>query len=68
MSKMAPLLGSNITERLFVPRLTDLCSHHVVGIRKACASNFGDFCAVVTREVTEDKLVSDARRFLFLTA
>lgn len=66
MSKMAPLLGSEITEQMFVPRFTALCSHNLVPIRKTCASNFGDFCAVVSRHVTETQLVSLVFFNLFL--
>lgn len=61
MSKMAPLLGQEVTEEVFLPRFTDLCSHEMVAIRKTCASNFGDFCAVVSRHVTETELVCVTR-------
>jgi len=57
MSKMAPLLGQELTEEMFLPRFTDLCIHETVAIRKTCASNFGDFCAVVSRHVTETELL-----------
>ncbi|KAG8271741.1 Serine/threonine-protein phosphatase 4 regulatory subunit 1 [Homalodisca vitripennis] len=57
MSKMAPLLGSEVTEMMFVPRFTALCSHNGVAIRNTCATNFGDFCAVVSRQVTETQLL-----------
>lgn len=59
MSKMAPLLGREVTERLFVPRLLPLCSNNLFFVRKMCAESFGDFCAVVSRHCTETLLVSE---------
>lgn len=58
MSKMAPLIGREMTERLFLQRFTTLCSDALFQVRKVCASNFGDFCSVVGSRPTEDLLVS----------
>ncbi|KAG0719281.1 Serine/threonine-protein phosphatase 4 regulatory subunit 1 [Chionoecetes opilio] len=58
MSKMAPLIGREMTERLFLQRFTSLCSDALFQVRKVCASNFGDFCSVVGSKPTEDILVS----------
>lgn len=63
MSKMAPLLGSEATERLFVPQFVTLCSHNTFYVRKVCASNFGDFCAVVSNHTAETVLVSGILNF-----
>ncbi|KAG7166228.1 Serine/threonine-protein phosphatase 4 regulatory subunit 1-like, partial [Homarus americanus] len=63
MSKMAPLIGREMTERLFLERFTRLCSDALFQVRKVCASNFGDFCSVVGTHPTEDILVS---RFMSL--
>ncbi|XP_042885517.1 serine/threonine-protein phosphatase 4 regulatory subunit 1-like isoform X2 [Penaeus japonicus] len=63
MSKMAPLIGREMTERLFLERFTRLCSDALFQVRKVCASNFGDFCSVVGTQPTEEVLVS---RFVFL--
>uniref|UniRef100_A0A1B6DIY0 WW-binding domain-containing protein n=2 Tax=Clastoptera arizonana TaxID=38151 RepID=A0A1B6DIY0_9HEMI len=57
MSKVAPLLGREVTERLFVPRLLPLCSNNLFMVRKMCAESFGDFCAVVSRHCTETLLL-----------
>ncbi|XP_045105779.1 LOW QUALITY PROTEIN: serine/threonine-protein phosphatase 4 regulatory subunit 1-like [Portunus trituberculatus] len=58
MSKMAPLIGRDMTERLFLQRFTALCSDALFQVRKVCASNFGDFCSVVGSRPTEEILVS----------
>ncbi|ROT73728.1 hypothetical protein C7M84_007832 [Penaeus vannamei] len=58
MSKMAPLIGREMTERLFLERFTRLCSDALFQVRKVCASNFGDFCSVVGTQPTEEVLVS----------
>ncbi|XP_071517128.1 serine/threonine-protein phosphatase 4 regulatory subunit 1-like isoform X2 [Panulirus ornatus] len=63
MSKMAPLIGREMTERLFLERFTRLCSDALFQVRKVCASNFGDFCSVVGTQPTEEILVS---RFMCL--
>ncbi|XP_064122974.1 LOW QUALITY PROTEIN: serine/threonine-protein phosphatase 4 regulatory subunit 1-like [Macrobrachium nipponense] len=58
MAKMAPLIGKEMTERLFLERFTRLCSDALFQVRKVCASNFGDFCSVVGSQPTEEVLVS----------
>jgi len=63
MSKMAPLIGREMTERLFLERFTLLCSDALFQVRKVCASNFGDFCSVVGTSPTEEVLVN---KFVYL--
>ena len=58
MSKMAPLIGRSSTERLFLDRFAALCTDSVFYVRKVCAANFGEFCAVVGTDATENVLVS----------
>lgn len=58
MSRLAPLLGTQITERVFLQRFIQLCSNKLFYLRKVCASHYGDFCAVVGREAFEQILVS----------
>jgi hypothetical protein len=58
MSKMAPLIGRSSTERLFLNRFAASCSDPAFYVRKACASSFGEFCAVIGTECTESVLVS----------
>jgi len=64
MSKMAPLMGRSSTERLFLNRFAALCTDPVFYVRKACASNFGEFCAIIGTDSTESVLVSIGCKFL----
>ncbi|XP_074026001.1 serine/threonine-protein phosphatase 4 regulatory subunit 1 isoform X3 [Leptinotarsa decemlineata] len=57
MSKLAPLLGRDITERVFLKRFIDLCSSPMFYMRKICAAHFGDFCAVVGKDSFENILL-----------
>lgn len=58
MSKLAPLLGKDATERLFLNRFSELCSYDRFSVRKMCAASIGEFCAVVGSEAYEKILVS----------
>ncbi len=58
MSKLAPLVGRDLTERCLMPRFAELCTDAHFHVRKVCAANFGDLCAVVGTENTEVYLVS----------
>lgn len=69
MSKMASLLGRDVTERVFLDRFSQLCKNNTFYVRKACASHIGDFCSVIGKDAYEKILVgirSTACR-LFLT-
>ena len=55
---MAPMIGREMSERLFLDRFAKLCTDPVFHVRKVCAANFGDFCGVVGPEATEKILVS----------
>ena len=55
---MAPLVGKDITERIFLPRFAEICTDALFHVRKVCAANFGDMCAVVGQDNTEKHLVS----------
>ncbi|XP_055955388.1 serine/threonine-protein phosphatase 4 regulatory subunit 1-like isoform X3 [Patella vulgata] len=57
MSKMAPLLGKDITERLFLPRYCEMCTDPVFNVRKVCATNFGELCSVVGSDNSEKFLL-----------
>ncbi|KAE8749288.1 hypothetical protein FOCC_FOCC003995 [Frankliniella occidentalis] len=57
MSKMAPFLGREATERLFLSRFCDLCHDSDMNVRKMCAAYFGEFCAVVGQPTTEETLL-----------
>lgn len=57
MSRIAPLLGRDVTERVFLRRFSQLCTSNMFYARKVCASHIGDFCAVVGKEEFERVLV-----------
>ena len=58
LSKMAPLVGKDMVESLFLERFAALCVDPIFHVRKVCATNFGDFSSVVGSESTETVLVS----------
>lgn len=60
MTKMVPMLGAEITERVFLPRFSELCSDKLFYVRRVCAAHFGEFCAVVGQEAFEKILVSNS--------
>lgn len=57
MCRMAPLLGGDLSRRVFLERFAALSADGLFHVRKICAANFGEFCAVVGQEVTESVLV-----------
>jgi len=57
MSKMAPLLGKDITERLFLPRFSEMCTDPLFHVRKVCAANFGEVASVVGDKNCEEYLL-----------
>ncbi|XP_022341101.2 serine/threonine-protein phosphatase 4 regulatory subunit 1-like isoform X1 [Crassostrea virginica] len=57
MSKMAPLLGTDMTERLFLLRFCEMCTDPLFHVRKVCAANFGDICKVAGQDNTEKHLL-----------
>ncbi|XP_060601846.1 LOW QUALITY PROTEIN: serine/threonine-protein phosphatase 4 regulatory subunit 1-like [Ruditapes philippinarum] len=63
MSKMAPLLGKEMTDRVFLNRFCEMCTDPLFHVRKVCAANFGDFCSVVSQTSAEQKLLP---KFYFL--
>jgi len=57
LSKMAPMIGREMSERLFLERFAALCVDPLFHVRKVCAANFGDFSGVVGPESTEKILL-----------
>lgn len=57
---MAPLIGKDMSEAIFLERFAALCVDPLFHVRKVCAANFGDFSSVVGMESTEKVLVSHA--------
>ena len=54
---MAPLIGKEMSEAIFLERFAALCVDPLFHVRKVCAANFGDFSSVVGMESTEKVLV-----------
>ncbi|KAK9309336.1 hypothetical protein QLX08_000963 [Tetragonisca angustula] len=50
MCKMAPLIGKEMTERIFLDNFVALCGDSEFFIRKVCASHFGEMCTAVRRK------------------
>ena len=67
MCRMAPLLGGDLSRRVFLDRFASLCSDGLFHVRKICAANFGEFSAVVGQEITESVLVNMKKRGNFYT-
>ena len=61
---MAPLIGKDIVEKLFLERFALLCLDPLFHVRKVCAANFGDFSSVVGSESTEAVLLRKFFRYL----
>lgn len=58
MCKMAPLIGKELTEKIFLDRYIALCEDKEFYTRKFCASHLGELCAAVGRKTLFRKLVS----------
>jgi len=57
LSKMAPLIGKENSEKIFLDRFAALCTDPLFHVRKVCAANFGDFSGVVGSDSTEQILL-----------
>ena len=65
MCRMAPLLGGDLSRRVFLDRFGALSGDRLFHVRKICAANFGEFCSVVGQQVTENSLVRNKNFFMF---
>jgi len=63
IAKMAPLIGKENAEKIFLERFATLCTDPLFHVRKVCAANFGDFSGVVGAEATEKVLL---QKFFYL--
>lgn len=63
VSKIIRLLGKDVTEKVFLEHYTRLCTDVSFHVRRVCAANFGEFCTVVGRDLTETVLVRDRSHF-----
>jgi serine/threonine-protein phosphatase 4 regulatory subunit 1 len=57
LSKLAPMIGKEMSEAIFLERFAALCMDPLFHVRKVCAANFGDFSSVVGTESTEKVLL-----------
>lgn len=62
MCRLAPLIGSELTEKVFLRQYLDLCENNDMMVRRTCATHFGDMCVAVGKEKLYSKLVSLIRR------
>lgn len=58
MCRLAPLIGSELTEKVFLRRFLDLCEDNDMMVRRTCATHFGEMCVAVGKEKLYSKLVS----------
>ncbi|KYN13323.1 Serine/threonine-protein phosphatase 4 regulatory subunit 1 [Trachymyrmex cornetzi] len=57
MCRLAPLIGSELTEKIFLPRYLDLCEDNDMMVRRICATHFGEMCIAVGKEKLYSKLI-----------
>lgn len=64
MCRLAPLIGSELTEKVFLTRYLDLCEDNDMMVRRTCATHFGEMCTAVGKEKLYSKLVSLICRYI----
>ncbi|XP_077271693.1 serine/threonine-protein phosphatase 4 regulatory subunit 1 isoform X2 [Temnothorax americanus] len=57
MCRLAPLIGSELTETVFLPRYLDLCEDNDMMVRRICATHFAEMCTAVGKEKLYSKLI-----------
>ncbi|GAB1861274.1 Serine/threonine-protein phosphatase 4 regulatory subunit 1 [Camponotus japonicus] len=57
MCRLAPLIGSELTEKVFLRRFLDLCEDNDMMVRRTCATHFGEMCVAVGKEKLYSKLI-----------
>lgn len=57
MTKIACLLGTELTQKLFLEKFAKLCCDASFHVRKACASHFGEIATVLKKDTTEKHLL-----------
>lgn len=60
MCRLAPLIGSEITEKVFLRRYLNLCEDIDMMVRRTCATHFGEMCTAVGKEKLFSKLVRES--------
>ncbi|XP_011639944.1 serine/threonine-protein phosphatase 4 regulatory subunit 1-like isoform X2 [Pogonomyrmex barbatus] len=57
MCRLAPLIGSELTEKVFLTRYLDLCEDNDMMVRRICATHFGEMCTAVGKKKLYSKLI-----------
>ncbi|XP_067211708.1 serine/threonine-protein phosphatase 4 regulatory subunit 1 isoform X2 [Linepithema humile] len=57
MCRLAPLIGSEITEKVFLRRYLDLCEDNDMMVRRTCATHFGEMCTAVGKGKLFNELI-----------
>ncbi|CAL1686167.1 unnamed protein product [Lasius platythorax] len=57
MCRLAPLIDSELTEKVFLKRYLDLCEDNDMMVRRTCATHFGEMCVAVGKEKLYSKLI-----------
>ncbi|XP_043493871.1 serine/threonine-protein phosphatase 4 regulatory subunit 1-like isoform X2 [Polistes fuscatus] len=56
MSKMALLIGKELTEKVFLDRYIALCEDNIFHVRRMCVVHFGEMCTAVRKKALLQKL------------
>ncbi|KAI4493300.1 hypothetical protein M0802_009468 [Mischocyttarus mexicanus] len=56
MSKMALLIGKDLTEKVFLDKYIALCEDNVFHVRRMCVLHFGEMCTTVGKKALLQKL------------
>ncbi|XP_015185244.1 PREDICTED: serine/threonine-protein phosphatase 4 regulatory subunit 1-like isoform X2 [Polistes dominula] len=56
MSKMALLIGKELTEKVFLDRYIALCEDNIFHVRRMCVLHFGEMCTAVGKKALLQKL------------
>lgn len=59
IGRIAPIIGGEALEELFLDNYLEMCSRAATSIRHPCATIFPVMCQVLGTEITEKRMVSD---------
>ncbi|XP_029160392.1 serine/threonine-protein phosphatase 4 regulatory subunit 1-like isoform X6 [Nylanderia fulva] len=57
MCRVAPLIDSELTEKIFLKRYLDLCEDNDMMVRRTCATHFAEMCVAVGKDHVKAKLI-----------
>lgn len=61
IARMPPVVGEEATEKLLLPKISELCSHPQPRVREACVHFLIDLACFVNSMITENIIVSKIR-------